>query len=155
MLFPPTPDSVTLRIAADSYSAPNSDGLIDQVHRHFSPPTSQSEDEACVSRLLVHEWVANLIQHADFLKTEPEIAIRFERAGGATRYVIEDNSSGFDLERYLQFRENSAEALPARGMGLMMISSCSDHLTYHRVGPQHNRLEFVLKPGERYLNVGA
>lgn len=155
MFFHPTPPPVTLRIASDSYSSPNSDGLIDQVHRHFAPPTSQSEDEACVSRLLVHEWVANLIQHADFLETEPEIAIRFERAGGATRYVIEDNSNGFDLERYLQTRESSTDVLPARGMGLMMMSSCSEHLAYRRVGPQHNRLEFVLKPGEPYLDVGA
>jgi anti-sigma regulatory factor (Ser/Thr protein kinase) len=146
---------VTLRIATDSFSTPNADGLIDHVHQHFPVPACQTEDEACVTRLLVHEWVANLIQHADFSETEPEIAIRFERSGGATRYVIEDNSNGFDLERYFTHRDALTEAFPSRGMGLMMMSSCSEHLAYRRVGPQQNRLEFVLKRGERFLNVGA
>jgi serine/threonine-protein kinase RsbW len=146
---------LTLHIASDSFSAPSADGLIDQVHTHFDGGPAPSDDESCMSRLLVHEWVANLIQHANFEETEPEIAIRFEKSGSSVRYVIEDNSSGFDLDRYLRANESVSEAMPCRGMGLLMLNACSEHLAYRRLGPQRNRLEFVLRPDGAFLDVGV
>lgn len=126
------------------------------MHDHFqADPQGSDHDDVYMSQLLVHEWVANLVQHADFSETEPEIAIRFENTGGSVRYVIEDNSNGFDLERYLRRSDQVDEPFPCRGMGLLMLNACSDHLAYRRVGPRHNRLEFVLKENAPFLDVGA
>jgi serine/threonine-protein kinase RsbW len=127
---------------------------MDHVHSHFETDLDVLDDEACVSKLLVHEWVANLMQHADFSDDEPEIAIRFEKINGSVRYVIEDNSRGFDLERYLNNNDRVNEPMPCRGMGLLMLSACSEELAYRRMGPRHNRLEFILKNDPGTLDVG-
>jgi serine/threonine-protein kinase RsbW len=149
---------LTIHIASDSYSTPTTDGLIDQVHHYFDAGTAPMEEEdndACLSRLLVHEWVANLIQHADFSDSEPEIAIRFEKTGDTVCHVIEDNSNGFDLERYLDCNDGVSESFPCRGMGLLMLNACSEHLAYQRIGPHRNRLEFILKDHHGYLDIGV
>lgn len=136
--------------------------LIDRVHSAFdrqlqSPPivSPLSSDAWLISKLLVHEWVANLVQHANFGGRDPEIRIQFHAHDDCVRYVVEDNSVGFDLDAYLTEHGAVAEPLPERGMGLLILSGCSQEVIYRRIAPRRNRLEFVLGSEQMAVDLGA
>lgn len=96
------------------------------------------------ARLVTHEWLANLVQHADFDDRTPLVTIRAQLEHSRLRFVIDDNSSGFDFYGRLKSQAKKLGALPNRGMGLLMIGACSDELAYQSVHPSLNRLVFTV-----------
>ncbi len=110
-----------------------------------------------VLKLAVHEWIANLVQHADFAGRRPHVHLALLPTEGAdaVRCVIEDNSDGFSFEEALveqQLRLDRAPVPPERGRGLLMMIACTEDLTYRAAGEGRggdgaassalNRLEF-------------
>ena len=114
-----------------------------QVFSEAAPP-----DVMARARMVVHEWIANLVQHAEFGVAVPEIALSLWIDANGLHGRITDNSAGFDfdLEPAVTL-EAVCRLLPARGMGLLMIHTYSDHLAYHRAPDGTNRLSFLLTPG--------
>lgn len=102
----------------------NLDTLIDGVHAlfaqweaHGAPSPVLASDTLHLMKLSVHEWLANLVQHANFGARTPEVSIDIWPNGESVRCVIEDNSEGFDLQSHLDIREALLDACPERGMG--------------------------------------
>ncbi len=119
--------------------------LFDQweAQQTFSPAITA--DVMCRARLAVHEWVANLVQHADFRDRVPEIALSLWAHGERLCCVIADNSEGFEPD--LQPRvtlEEVCRTLPERGMGLLLLQACAHHVRYCSLGTQGHRLEFTV-----------
>ena len=83
----------------------------------------------CTS-LVLHEWIANLLQHADFAGRRPSIEIRLQTQDRHVTCAVIDNSQGFDLETRLPEQEKTMEELPERGMGLRIIDACTGELSY-------------------------
>lgn len=147
-------DSITHR-----FSDP--DTLIDRVHALFEQWEAEHTfayllDAAALHRLklAVHEWLANLIQHADFRDRTPTVAITLRPGHTQIACIIEDNSEGFDLDGHLSARREVLDAFPERGMGLLMIKSCTDNLSYRRLDDACHRLEFsVSADQDPWLNI--
>jgi len=125
--------------------------IIDRVHALFdawenSDSFNHTIDDQILYRtkLAVHEWLANLVQHAEFNGRTPEISVEILPNGKSVRCVIEDNSNGFDLDAQLTARQEVLNAFPERGMGLLMIKSCTDVLDYEQIDHSRHRLEFVV-----------
>ncbi len=96
----------------------------------------------------VHEWTANIVQHADFNGRNPEVVIDvWTNGGNALECLIEDNSEGFNLEQTLE--EKSGELhqapVPERGMGLLMLNACATDLRYERTEDGRFRLRFTVR----------
>ncbi len=83
-------------------------------------------------KLVVHEWLANLVQHADFGGRAPRIELALVLEDDDVRCVIEDNSNGFDFGRQLaeQRAKLEAEAFAERGRGLLIMLDGTDDLRY-------------------------
>lgn len=95
-------------------------------------------------QVVLHEWLANLVQHACFAETDPhvEITIRMRR-----RYIscsVVDNSTGFNLSEQLETQRTQAQALPERGMGLRIISACTDQCEYRPLDDGRYHFEFSI-----------
>ncbi len=125
--------------------------VVDRVHAlfvrweregTFQPPL----DVAALHqlKLAVHEWLSNLIQHADFDDREPMLSLAFARNRENVWCAIDDNSQGFDLNAQLNARSEILEKFPERGMGLLMIKACTKKLSYRQLNDSINRLEFVV-----------
>ncbi len=134
---------------AVKYRFSDLNAVIDRVHAlvdHWKTegifPSVFRDETLHMLRLAIHEWVANLVQHADFEDREPQILIDIVPNGRSVYCAIRDNSSGFDLDTNLRIRESMLESLPERGMGLLMIEACTEHLSYSRVDSGWHRLEF-------------
>ncbi len=93
-------------------------------------------------KLAVHEWVANLVQHADFNDREPNILLDVFPNGRSVRCVIQDNSEGFDAADQLKKRMENLEPYPERGMGLLMLNAATEYFKYQRAVDGLHRLEF-------------
>lgn len=130
------------------------DTVIDCLHELFEVWEEEeafAEFDAEVlhrARLAIHEWVANLVQHADFAGRTPEVLLEVRRDGEKVLCAIEDNSEGFDFDAHLGDREEILESYPERGMGLLMLKACTKELLYCHTGGSHNRLEFSVTGGE-------
>lgn len=132
--------------------------VVDDVHALFDQWGKEGRfadtlDPSAVEvlRLAVHEWVANLVQHAAFGRRRPEIRLRVERAGRAApglRCVIEDNSDGFDFASQVSRQERlvGAPEPSERGRGLLMLLACAEDLTYEPAGKRRQRLAFRILP---------
>ena len=89
-----------------------------------------------VMRLAVHEWVANLVQHADFGGRDGKIQLDLVPQPQRLRCLIADNSEGFDFEGQLSVqramvRSGYLKGLPPeRGRGLMMLAAFTEGLSY-------------------------
>lgn len=137
------------------------DTLIDRVHGLFEQweadgTFSPQLDAISLHRLklAVHEWLANLIQHAEFDHRTPEVTLHLRTDGRYVQCAIDDNSEGFDLDRHLSARREILDAFPERGMGLLMIKSCTEDLSYRQLGPALHRLEFsVSADQDPWLNI--
>lgn len=96
------------------------------------------------TQLVLHEWIANLLQHADFRDRPPTVEIRL---GTENRHIIctvTDNSEGFDLAEQLPTQEEMMDDLPERGMGLRIINACTDSLSYTSTEAGRHRFEFSI-----------
>jgi serine/threonine-protein kinase RsbW len=135
------------------------ESMIDQVHALFEgwddveSGSSYSSERLHRARLAVHEWLANLIQHARFPEN-PEVWLEVNRAESELECVIEDNSDGFDLAGTLESRQKIADAFPERGMGLLLLNACTHDLTYMRNDAGRQQLRFRVSDGyKRPINI--
>jgi serine/threonine-protein kinase RsbW len=114
------------------------DRAIDEVHVLFDAwaeggDFSQALDAEGldVLRLAVHEWVANLVQHARFEGT-PSIELTVEAEPDVVHCSITDSSCGFDFASQIETQRAVLEA-PApseRGRGLLMLVTCTEALLF-------------------------
>lgn len=100
-------------------------------------------------RLSLHEWAANMLQHASFEARRPRLAAFIKKVGNRVEAIIEDNSGGFDVHavpqaNFLQF--------PDRGMGITLLRMCSEHLDYTH-GAEKNELFFSIPLRAQDLSV--
>ena len=132
-------------------SSPESHDVVQTMHDLFDEWECDVVEDAdkqmwICARILVHEWVANLVQHADFAGRTPAITIRFVPEGDLLACIVQDNSRGFDLDAHLRGNlEQLRRRLPDRGMGLLMLYGATERLTYTRgTADQSNTLHFWL-----------
>lgn len=103
---------------------------------------------ALVVRLAVHEWIANLVQHAYFRRA-PRIELSAEFLDDGLRCVIEDTSEGFDFAQQLGTQRAilNAPAPSERGRGLLMLITCTEDISFQPAGPSQNqRIGFAVRP---------
>jgi serine/threonine-protein kinase RsbW len=128
------------------------DTLIEQVHDLFDTwegkaysPDAQALTTLYQVKIAVHEWLANLVQHANFEDETTEVSMRIERMDNRIFCVIEDNSDGFVLDEHLEIEPEYLESLPERGMGLLILKICTEDLLYKSGDfEDNNRLEFYV-----------
>ena len=130
------------------------DRAIDRLHalfdgwdaeRAFEPVLGL--DGSQVLRLVVHEWIANLVQHATW-REAPEIVMEIGVDGDAVRCSIEDTSAGFDLVGQLEHQQSvlNAPAPSERGRGLLMLVTCAEDLAFRPAGGAgRQRVAFALR----------
>ncbi|MBT8401381.1 MAG: ATP-binding protein [Rhodothermia bacterium] len=130
------------------------ESVIDGVHSLFDqlPPGElhPALDETAIlqAKLAVHEWTANLVQHADFEGRIPVVVVDVWTESDQIRCTVEDNSKGFDLEGQLVEKRNGLPSVPERGMGLLMLQACTSELIYEKTGEGLCRLRFVVNAGQ-------
>jgi len=108
---------------------------------------SEPDNNASVVRyaqVVLHEWLANLVQHADFEERSPEIRVQIRVEKRTITCTVTDNSRGFDLQSQLAEQRNSAQALPERGMGLRIINACTQSCTYRPMDNGWHRFKFSI-----------
>lgn len=125
------------------------DSLVDRGHTFLNeiadaPWLALPRRMQAHAHLVVHEWLANLVQYADFAGSLPSVTLRIQVVQGRIRFIIDDNSAGFDFHARVQAQQKLLGALPNRGLGLLMITACTEDLSYHRLGPSHYRLVFTI-----------
>ncbi|MDQ7040993.1 MAG: ATP-binding protein [Rhodothermus sp.] len=135
------------------YCFDNLEDLIDRVHALFSNPDADlplpPEGEVRYRvQLAIHEWLANLIQHARFGNRRPSIELTIRSNGELVECFIDDNSEGFDLNGRLKSNPSIQEAFPERGMGLHFIRACTRELNYVRLKDGRHRLIFTMVKDE-------
>lgn len=104
-------------------------------------PDSQTAHSAS---LVLHEWIANLHQFADFADRTPEVKISLTWEDRDLYCSVTDNSEGFDLDSHLPDETEDLDPLPERGMGLRIIRSCTESLSYGPTGEGLQRFEFSI-----------
>lgn len=103
---------------------------------------------ALVARLAVHEWIANLVQHAYFRRA-PRIALTAEFLPDGLRCIIEDTSEGFDFAQQLGTQRTllAAPAPSERGRGLLMLITCTEDISFQPAGPAQSQcVGFTVRP---------
>ena len=136
------------------------DRFVDDVHAQFDAWAEDDEiasaispDGLAVLRLAAHEWVANLVQHAQFCGPA-ELVISLEVVDGGVRCQIEDSSQGFDFVRQLDAQQSifDAPAPSERGRGLLMLVSCAEDLTFREADTDHSQqIAFTVRTPEEHL----
>lgn len=117
---------------------------IDQWEQSLA--VSDAESTWCYVRVVLHEWVANLVQHADFFERMPSMVVAVWRCDQGLCGFVRDNSSGFDLDDHLQGSlEDIPLRMPERGMGLLMLHDTAHLVTYTRNAPRRNTLYFCVQ----------
>ena len=137
------------------------DDMIDELHSLFDQWISEGvfspdldADTVQLLRLAVHEWIANLIQHADFEGNKPEVILDVYPNGRRVKCVIQDNSAGFDAAKHLKLRMENLEPFPERGMGLLMMNAATEYFEYFRSSVGLHRLEFSVSADlDPWLNI--
>jgi serine/threonine-protein kinase RsbW len=131
------------------------EGAVDALHATFDAwEAARTFDQALdpfgrqVLRLAIHEWLANLVQHASFGRRRPDVRLELVRLRDAVACTIEDNSAGFDFERQLATQEQivGGPRPSERGRGLLMLIACTDDLAYAPAG-RRQRLSFRVRSG--------
>lgn len=127
--------------------------VIDRTHARFDQWTRECAFPAAVNvetveqlRLAVHEWVANLVQHAEFGGRVPEIHVRIWPDGETLCCVVEDNSEGFDWEVVGRTGEVDCHvrAMRERGLGLMLLRAVAKQLDYQHEDGERCRLQLCV-----------
>lgn len=130
------------------------DHVTDEVHALFDVWTEEGRFEGAlqpvgvdVLRLAVHEWIANIVQHAAF-PGAVEVVLDVEVDGDGVRCVIEDSSAGFDFATQIE-RQQALLDGPApseRGRGLLMLVTCTEGLGFREAAPGvRQRIAFVVR----------
>lgn len=94
------------------------------------PDVSLSDEILEYVRIVIHEWVVNLIQHAEFRGATPTVEMEFQFENRHVSCVVKDNSEGFDLEHQLSVQQQTPPPFPERGMGLRIIHACTREMSY-------------------------
>ena len=132
------------------------DEVIDNVHALFDAwnetgalAPALDDDGASVLRLAVHEWVANLVQHAAF-PHGVEVVVSVTVEGDAVQCAVEDSSVGFDFAGQVE-RQSAILDAPApseRGRGLLMLITCTEDLTFRpATSGARQRISFRVRSG--------
>ena len=133
------------------------DRFVDDVHAQFDAwgevdevRSAIGDDGLAILRLAVHEWVANLVQHAEFCGPA-ELTVALTVLEGGVRCEIEDTSRGFDFVHQIGAQQSllNAPAPSERGRGLLMLVSCAEDLAFRQAdadGPQ--RIAFTVSAPE-------
>jgi serine/threonine-protein kinase RsbW len=106
--------------------------------------TAPHEETVRYTQLVLHEWIANLLQHGHFDDRPPNVQLRLSTENRHITCTVIDNSEGFDLAERLPVEEDPADELPERGMGLRIINACTDHLSYGPTESGRYRFEFSI-----------
>lgn len=130
------------------------DTVTDEVHALFDVWTEEGrfqnalqEESVDVLRLAVHEWIANLVQHASF-SDGVGITLDIEPGGDGVRCSIEDTSAGFDFARQVEEQQAilDAPAPSERGRGLLMLMMCTQDLAFtEAAGGAPQRIAFTVR----------
>jgi len=127
------------------------DRALDEVRSVLDEWSSEQEisstlDDETVhyTQLVLHEWIANLLQHADFQDRTPTVQIELTTENRHITCTVTDNSEGFDLAEQLPEQEDVMDDLPERGMGLRIINACTDRLSYTSMESGRHRFEFSI-----------
>jgi len=127
------------------------EGVIDELHSLFEAWEREGallshldQDTVHLFRLAVHEWVANLVQHACFEDRLPEVTLDIIPNGRRVRCIIEDNSAGFPLEERMDLQRLALKPFPERGMGLLMLKAATEYFEYSESKNGRKRLEFTV-----------
>jgi len=134
--------------------------IIDEVHGLFEgwesnhdPKSKFSLETLNVAKLAVHEWLANILQHADFKDRVPELGLHISPCGERLYCVIQDNSEGFDVDGYYDKHHKITVVLPDRGMGLLLLRSCTEELKYERQEGRQQLMFYVTASEDSYLEI--
>lgn len=103
-----------------------------------------------VLRLVVHEWVANLVQHATF-HGAVEITLGVRPMANGAACEIEDNSAGFDFATQIAHQQAVLDAPgpSERGRGLLMLVTCTQQLSFAPArGGRRQRIAFHVHPAD-------
>ena len=96
-------------------------------------------------KIAVHEWLANLVQHANFEQETTTVSLLIKPIDQRIFCAIEDNSDGFVLDEHLEIEPDYLDSLPERGMGLLILKICTEDLLYQGGELEAtNRLEFYV-----------
>ncbi len=109
-----------------------------------APATLPDDETLQHARLVLHEWLANLVQHADFQERTPEVVIYVHPEQNMVRGTVVDNSEGFPMEHRLEAQTTNALPFPERAMGLRFISACTDTLSYDRTADGRYQFSFSI-----------
>ncbi len=136
-----------------TYAFTDLDRAVDRLHAVYAGWAGDGplvdvlgQDGLHVLQLTLHEWVANLVQHAAF-GGDHEIVLVIEADGDAVRCAIEDTSAGFDFAEQIGHQQAllDAPAPSERGRGLLMLVTCAEELEYRPAGPGvRQRLAFAM-----------
>ena len=107
-------------------------------------PSHPNAETIRYTQLVLHEWIANLLQHANFGDRTPSLHIRLSTKNRHVTCTVTDNSEGFDLTERLPSEEETMEDLPERGMGRRIINACTDGLSYTSTETGLHRFEFSI-----------
>lgn len=107
-------------------------------------PSTPPPETIRYSQLVLHEWIANLLQHADFDGRPPSVEIRLTTQDRHVMGTVVDNSEGFDFRERLPTEEEAMDGLPERGMGLRIISACTGDVSYTSDKENYHHFEFSI-----------
>ena len=128
----------------------NLSSVVDGVHQLFEQwersntrmPRVHEETLVC-ARIVIHEWMANLIQHGDFEGRAPSITIGITFKDGRATCFVRDNSKGLDFGMKLsRTSEQSIHTMPERDVRLLMLQRCAEGISYDRTGEGDYQLQF-------------
>ncbi len=135
----------------------NLDVVIEQTHARLSDLMVKWPDHVETLlhvQLATHEWLANLVQHADFSGRRVLVGATITRESDGFSCTIWDSSKGFDVDEQVDARRAQLSPLPERGMGLLMVFACTTDLLYTRT-KEGNTLSFHVldEGGDRCLAI--
>jgi serine/threonine-protein kinase RsbW len=146
-------DPITRRFRNLELAIDTTHTLFEEWLATFAPAEAFPDDEANPpdpatplhhARLVLHEWLANLVQHADFQERTPDVLIRLRPEENKVHGIVVDNSEGFPLERRLETQTTNALPFPERAMGLRFIDACTDSISYDRTEDGRYQFEFSI-----------
>jgi len=118
--------------------------VLKEWYSEQAPSSSLSSETLRYTQLVLHEWIANLLQHGDFGHRTPAIEIRLKTENRHVACAVIDNSTGFDFDERLPSRDEVMDELPERGMGLRIINACTDNVSYLPTDSGYYRFEFSI-----------